>query len=118
MKSICQHCGESMEVQRSTKKYCSSRCRVAASREVDKVEDAWGRLAQAMSDLATLSTDGEHDYNATYALINARGLLNWYQRPSMLQWWHCDNCKQSVRVEVPEDKHCSCKKPNWRRLNS
>lgn len=108
-----------MTAKRSTKKYCSSRCRVAANRaaKVKLVDDAFERLADAMSDLATLADDGENDHDATAALIAARGLLGWYHKPGHVVWWQCDRCKQSVHVEIPKDNHCSCDVPRWRRLN-
>lgn len=108
----CAMCDARFFKDRSTAKYCSDACKVAAHRERKAKKELYYGMVTSIRNLALELEDKETSYSAAIALDSLRRTLDMYFPPKT-RWWRCDECGKAVMKFLPEAKDCLCGKPKW-----
>jgi hypothetical protein len=108
----CAHCDGIFYQDRSTAKYCSDACKVAAHRERKAKKERYYGMVTSVRNLALELENKETSLNAAITLDSLRRTLDMYFPPKT-RWWRCDCCGKAVMKFLPEAKDCQCAKPKW-----
>lgn len=109
----CAMCDARFFKDRSTAKYCSDACKVAAHRERKAKQDLYKNITKSIRNIALELEDKETSYSAAITLDSLRRTLDMYFPPKT-RWWRCDGCGRAVMKFLPDAKDCPCEsKAKW-----
>lgn len=109
----CAMCDARFFKDRSTAKYCSDACKVAAHRERKVKKELFYSIANSIKNIALDLENKETSYSAAITLDSLRRTLDMYFPPKT-RWWRCDGCGRSVMKFFPDAKDCACEsKAKW-----
>jgi len=109
----CAQCDGIFYQDRSTAKYCSDACKVAAHRERKAKKELYYGMVTSIRNIALELEKKETSYSAAIALDSLRRTLDMYF-PAQVRWWRCDECGRAVQKHLPESGDCGCSgKSKW-----
>lgn len=111
--AFCTYCGTRYFADRSTARYCSDKCKVAAHRANKAKKEVFKNIAKSIKSLADELENKETSYSAAITLDSLRRTLDMYFPPKT-RWWRCDECGKAVMKFLPESVDCPCAgKAKW-----
>jgi len=111
--AFCTYCGIRYFADRSTAKYCSDKCKVAAHRDRKAKKEVFYNMVKSIKSIAVELENKETSYSAAITLDSLRRTLDMYYPPKT-RWWRCDACGKAVMKFLPEAKDCPCEsKAKW-----
>lgn len=114
----CESCRKTFYAQRSTARFCSTKCRMAHHRASVEHEALMGKIAQTIGELGYALYEKKTSHEAAIQLNDLRHLIDMVLPPHTL-WWHCDNCHNSAMLFLPRQDSCECgKKAKWFIMNT